>query len=346
MASAGQRDTPRYTRTVSPDPTPESASLRASVESLTLVTVVFDAEFGLLELQARSFAAFLDPTPVSAIIVIDNSRRPMSRARRRSLLAAYGPFASRVTFLRSDEVATVPPTIGWRRQQVLKLRIADLVETSTYVVLDAKNHLIRPTGLGVFAAADGRPRGSFHHYDSHPLRATLEAVLGYFDLDPAPRIARFTATSTPFILITRAARQLVAAVEQREGREFAEVFVERRFTEFFLYSAWIESTGASLDELYDDSGIASPTVWPRGRAQDRVASTLESARESGANFFAIHRTALARMDRAATHLIVDFWLERALFPNRAAAARFIRRYRARYLVAMVAKRLGEAGLGR
>src|SRR4051812_31598551 len=99
----------------------------APATSLALVTVVFEAEYDLLALQARSLDAFLDEGTVERIIVIDNSRSGMSTSRRHSLLRAYGRHARLVDIVRNTEVAVVPPTIGWKSQQVLKLRIAETV---------------------------------------------------------------------------------------------------------------------------------------------------------------------------------------------------------------------------
>jgi len=228
-------------------------------------------------------------------------------------------------------------------QQVLKLRVADLISTPTYVVLDAKNHLVRPTGLSSFVAPDGRPRANFYHYDAHPLRTSLERVLDYFGLERESHLARFTSTATPFILVTIVCRRLVADLEAREAKPFAELFVNRGFTEFFLYSAWLESTGTTLDVLYDDSGIPNPAVWPRGRGQAGVARVLDAASSPTTHFLSIHRTALARMGRSATDLLIAFWIERGFFSGRGEARRFILRYRTHYVVAMVRKRISERG---
>jgi len=310
----------------------------APITTLAIVTVVFEAEYDLLELQARSFDAFLDGETVERIIVIDNSSSGMPSRRRRSLLRSYGRHAGQVDIRRNSDIALVPSTIGWKSQQVLKIRVADTVGTSAYVVLDAKNHLIRPTGRDVFVSGD-RPRANFYHYDTHPLRGTLETVLDYFVLDRPSHIARFTATATPFLLLSAACTALVADLEVREGTLFADLFVERGFTEFFLYSAWLESTGSVLDRLYDDSGIPNPVVWPKGRSRDGVAATLALAEQKQAHVLSIHRTALARMDRDATTLIVDFWVRLGFFHSVGAARAFIRRYRARYVVSMGLRRL-------
>ena len=319
---------------------PRSADRFAvAVHELTIVTVAFEAEFDLLELQARSFAAFLEPDGIVEILVIDNSRAGMGARRRDSLLAAYGALSSRVKVLWNEDVSSVPPAIGWVSQQVLKLRVASRVRTDAYLVLDAKNHLVAAAGVGSVVASGGRPLANFYSYETHPLRKRLEIVLDYFALDREAHIARFTATTTPVVLVTAACIELVSSMEAREQRPFADLFVERGFSEFFLYGAWLESEGVVLDELYDDSGIPTSVVWPGGRDEASVATTIEAARRRGVAFFSVHRSALGRMGPSPTRLVVDFWTERGLFASRADANRFVRRFRLRYARAMTAKRL-------
>jgi Family of unknown function (DUF6492) len=321
------------------EPRPDGVQRHASLSELTIVTVVFEAEYALLELQALSMAVFLDESVATEILVIDNSRRPMSKARKRRLLTSYGRLAPKVRFLRHEEVARVPATTGWRSQQVLKIQIADWITTDGYLVLDAKNHLIARADLSTFVAPDGRPKCNFQHYETHPLRSSLEIALDNFGLERTSYLARFTATVTPFILVTQACLDLIAYLEVAEQRPFAETFVEKAFTEFFLYSAWLEWSGTRLEKLYDDSGIANAVVWPRGRSSDAVAATLDDARERQARILSIHRTALARMDRGATSLIVDFWVERGLFASVGVARRFIDKYRLRYFSVMGMRKL-------
>ncbi len=279
---------------------------------------------------------------VEQIIVVDNGARPLSRDRAGRLIASYGRFSARVVILRHDVVATVPPAIGWRRQQILKLAVSNSVSTDFYVVLDAKNHLVASASVATFVGGGGRPKASLYSYASHPLRSSLEDALDYVGLDREKYIGRFFSTATPSVIVTAVARDLIAQVEAREGMSFAQFFLQRHFTEFLLYAAWIESSDIPLAARYDTSGIRNSTIWPRGRSLESLTSTLFDA--GAASFFSVHRTALARMDRAATRLIEAFWTERGLFSSQRSARRFVGRFRRRYLLAMVEKRLGERGL--
>lgn len=293
---------------------------------LTFVSVVFEAEYPLLTLQARSFSRFLPESLVAGLLVIDNSARGMPDGVRRELLASYGALASRVRILRPEDIDAVPASMGWRSQQVLKLAIADQVPTARYVVLDAKNHLVAPLGEDYLIAPDGRARLRAYSFEAHPLRRDLEQVLRYVGLDPAAHIGRFTATVTPFIFETDRVRAMIADVEHTSGRNFAHEFVREGLTEFFLYAAWIIAQGEDMAQVYDLHEDGSPTVWPRGASPEGVARTLGEAAEGRSPFLTVHRRAFPLFDDASRRLLARFWAERALFPSEEDANGFLVSY--------------------
>ena len=314
-------------------------------DRLTFATVVFGAETWLVELQARSLARYLDPEAVASIVVIDNGWRPLSRARRARLLAAYGPLADTVTILRTAElVPELPPTTGWRSQQIAKLLIARTVATRHYVVLDAKNHLIRATGLDDFVGADGRAHGDTHPYTAHTLKPRLITALRYLGASGTvieESLEDFLPTATPFVMDTAVARDMVDGVERSSGLPFAREFELQQLTEFFLYSSWIVVRGPGIDAVYDRVPIPSPTVWPKRRNPEGVVATIAEAELGDSAFFAVHRTTLARGDRSTRELIAAFWVRRGLFGDEGAARRYIAAFRRAYFPEMVSKKLME-----
>ena len=294
----------------------------------TFVSVVYEAELPLLQLQARSMAAFLAPERVADILVIDNSSRGMPEGVRAELMEAYGPLASLVTVLRPGQICELPPGTGWSTQQLLKLAVAAQVRTDAFVLLDAKNHLIGPLNPDFFRAPDGRLRLPSYSYATHPLRRNLEHVLRYLGLDPAPHIARFAATVTPFPLDTRIVRDMMADIESRSGRTFAREFLRNDLTEFFLYAGWILAQGRDLSEVYDLDLPAFPAIWPRGADAAGVADAIQAAAERQSPVFSVHRRALAALTEDGTAALSAFWAEKGLFASPSEAAGFVRAYQA------------------
>lgn len=310
-------------------------------ERITFVTVVFEPELLLWELQATSMARWLDPAIVERIVVLDNTTNGMRAAASAGFLMNYGPLADRVDVIRPSDLGPTTPASGWRAQQALKLLVAERVETDWYVTLDAKTHFIERTALADFFASPTLPHGGFHSYLTHPLLPQLTTVLQSEGLDPESFTARFTSTATPFVLRTSVVRELLRDIGSRHADGFAAEFERGRLTEFFLYTAWQLERGAVLDELHSGQSLESRTVWPKLRSAEAVAAVLDEAAASPTTTVAVHRTALARMDGDAVDLIAGFWTAHGLFASTAEAKRFVARFRRRYYPAMLRKKAHE-----
>ena len=308
---------------------------------VTVVTVVFRAELALLRLQARSLAALLDADMVDEVVVIDNSWPRLGRRARARITQDYGRLADRVRFLLPGELAVLPTTTGWRSQQILKLVVARHVRSDRYLLLDAKNHLIRPATAADLQAADGRARGATHSYVNHPLRPQLEHTLTYLGLDPAPLIRDFPPTATPFVMDTVLVRRMLDDVESRSGRTFAEEFERAGLMEFFLYSGWLRRNGIGHAALYDGSALESPTVWPRLADRAGVVGCIDEAMAHDAAFFAVHRSSLNRLDGPAVDALAQLWTSRGIFRDQGEVRRFIRSFRCRYYRDMTIKKVRE-----
>jgi hypothetical protein len=310
-------------------------------EPLTFVSVVFEEEYRLLELQARSMGMFLDPAAVAEIIVIDNSAGGMPGRVRADVVAGYDGLADAVRVLRPRDITRVPGTIGWRAQQVLKLSVAHRVSTARYVVLDAKNHLIDAAGAALFVAPDGRPRVTAHGYERHALRPMIEHVLKYLGLDPTEHVERFTATITPFTFDTSLVAAMLRDIERRSGRPFAEEFVANDLTEFFLYTGWLIAGGRSLDDVYDIHQAPWPVVWPGSANRGGVEDAIARADERRSPGFAVHRKALAHLDGENAKTVARFWTDKHLFSSVGEAERFIADHAHAYRRARVRKQVRE-----
>lgn len=298
-----------------------------ATHGLTFVIVGFAAEFPLLQLQARSMAAFVPEGLVREILVIDNSADGMPPRVAESLMNGYGRLSRLVRVVRPEDVCVVPPVRGWQSQQLLKLRAADLVTTDRYAVLDAKNHFVEPLRGDFFEAPDGRARVNVYSYEAHPLRPALERVLDYLGLDPADHVGRFTATVTPFVLDTGIVRAMMRDIECRSGRSFEQEFVARDLTEFFLYAGWIIADGRSLEDTYEFHQVFCPNVWWHSASLAGVRKAVRAARERQTPLFSVHRLALARLNRDSRSVLADFWADRGLFASHEEAHRFLMEFR-------------------
>lgn len=308
-------------------------------ENLTVVTVVFDPEVVLLEVQARSVARYLDADAQHAILVIDNCIGGLRHRRRERLLRQYGPHQARVRFVRLRDLVDTRGVDGWRAQQLGKLLVAVGVATPHYVVLDAKNHLIRPCSSQTFLAGDGRAHGACHSYETHPLRAQLETTLRYLGAAPAEvraAMLAFPPTAPPFVFDTALVRSMIGDLEMRSGRAFAQEFERSGLLEFFLYSGWLALRGPGHVAAWDGTPLLSPTVWPKAASAEGVARAGAEAHD--ATVFGVHRQVLARGDTATCAAVAGLWVRYGLAADRDEALRLIARLRHGYVPWMVATR--------
>jgi Family of unknown function (DUF6492) len=307
----------------------------------TFVPVVFELELPFLELQARSFARNVAPELVERVLVLDNTRHGIPARRREALVAAYGVHAPRVEIVAARDVAPPVTSLGWTSQQVLKLAVARQVRTERYVTLDAKNVVVNRLDPGYLRAPDGRPRVGAHPYTHHPLRSSVERALAYFDLDPRDHLESFPVTVTPYVMQTAEVLDLLDDVEVREQRSFEAAFVRLDVTEFGLYAAWLTRRHGDRSAVYAEDQPGCPTVWPGRPSLEAVEEAVRLA-GAGLPVLSVHRTALVRMDGAATDALCGFWSRAGLFPDVAAARAFVDDYRRFYARHVWVKRAREA----
>jgi hypothetical protein len=115
---------------------------------MDLVTVTFSNDLALMKLQANSIDRFIAQPCVHWVVIEDDV---FSMEKWASELS---PYYTRHTLklLKNDLVLD---RIGWIRQQVLKLTIADKIDAEFYLILDSKVFFVRPVDLDTFPLDEG-----------------------------------------------------------------------------------------------------------------------------------------------------------------------------------------------
>lgn len=289
----------------------------------SLVTVAHEADFQAMQLQARSLAQYCPRDLVDEIIVIENFKAGSRFSWRDALLKEYSGLADLVRFISPASFGPIPAAEGWWSQQLFKLQIADTIRSDLYLVLDAKNHLVKMLDRGFLQDEAGRARIYAEGYRGHPLEFYFNEVCRYFALDRNGYIDRFITTAPPFLMYTTKVKDLMQVISRREGRPFAEFFIaSKKLTEFFLYGGYLAAAG-ELELLYAFNDQNCPTIWGHTTSYENVKERILSSLQGGAPFFGIHRTAFGKFDDATVGLIADYWLEAKLFPDRVAAIQYL-----------------------
>ncbi len=206
----------------------------------------------------------------------------------------------------------MPPVSGWWTQQAPKRLVSRTVAYRRHVVLDAKNHLVRPLRRDFLKATDGRMLARRYDYRRHPLRHVLERTLSFCGLPLEPHVGWFMQAGTPLTIDRADAREVIGVLEAGAGRRFAEALTELTMTEFLVIAAHLVQRGV-LEERYDFSQVACPVVGDGPALPAAVLSATRDAEESCAPIFVVHRSVIPKLDDMSREVLGRFWTRHRLF---------------------------------
>lgn len=270
------------------------------------VVVSFMGDLPLLRLQARGFAQFHAPDDLGRILIInnDNDSAAFDLRFESDIRPLYGALADRVEVVRADDLlpGITKSRRAWRRQQALKLAACRLVTSPVSISIDSKNHLIRPTGKGLYRTAESRLIVPGRKRWSVP-----EACLNYLGVAEDSWPADVSNIVTPYPLVTRLVLSLLEELERR-GEDLATLFETKgELYEFALYYAWVIAQGEAA--LYDlDAPIIATGLWPH-KFPDPERPLRRLVAQTGlehVHWLAIHRKA-RDVPPALKEIVTGLW---------------------------------------
>lgn len=296
---------------------------------MDFLTVTYAPELNWLELQARSFARFLDrDEPHRIFVVVNQADFAGFEARfEAQVRPSYGALRDGVHLVpRGDLLALPEATHGWRSQQALKLAgVRQLCGAGPAVVLDTKNHFVRPVGRSAFQDADGRLRSWRQQHRGH-MQKWFVPSLRRLGLDPERHIDAFLPTITPFPLRPGDVRDLLERMEALAGPDYLRAEFARAdcmCTEFFLLGASIVERFGALDAVYVFAEPASVILFPDKLEDDnRFGSIMFQAAKPTTLSFALHHASLPRLAPRHRAAVRQFWLDAGLVFDDEDASRF------------------------
>lgn len=209
-----------------------------------LVTVTCQRDLPLLELQAQSFDKYLQEK--SSIIVVVNEIDPTEWQRyfldnishyyqRHNLTILYNKdFQIDWSLFEKNVVVT-----SWIRQQVLKLAIAEKLNSTFYFVLDSQNFLVNHWSFKSRFVKGKAP------YRINDIDWAIDSYNNYRGLLALPSLDKKDHMSicTPIYLHTDMIKKLI--MTQENTMKFSQWFFSYGETksEFALYLAWLEFNG-------------------------------------------------------------------------------------------------------
>ena len=211
---------------------------------LDIITVVFQDELDILQVQAQSIDLYCHDMGLQTIFVIVNDDDHVADQVDPQW---WGRLRSRVRIIPRSYFACQFVPNGWVSQQVLKLLASAVSENTWSMVLDAKTLVSDHVTADIFVA------------NSDQLTLGIYPVLSVFE--PAAKIAGdlFGITVThvaepagvPFIFNNHDVRQMIEEIETMTHDNFTKWFQQQgMLTEFVLYTAFIQYKYQDLKQVY------------------------------------------------------------------------------------------------
>ena len=315
-------------------------SARRCSDVMDIVTVFSRRDLGQMVLQARSIRLYFDRQALGQVIYVcnepvapidDGELQPIFDELPDAVLVRSEEFIQRRggPLVSQAQLAQIPySTEGWFTQQVLKIVVAELVQSDHYLILNAKNHFVRDVQRRAFVADDGRPLAAFGalsriHKPFHPM---WRNCYDYVGLDPNLYENDTIRPVTPFVTRKDTTCDLIEYVERREQGKFADAFIPMmpKLLEFFLIQAFTVYSHGSLDRVYRNAPQSFESIFhPTILDERKFNAAMNRAEGDDINTFGVHWAAEILMSAEQRQRIVAYWQRRGLIESPEEASRIL-----------------------
>ena len=291
-----------------------------------LVVVGFSGELKLLKLQARSIRLFAaDAFNAIHYIINEDNTRPFVTYYENEIAPELGALTAKTFLLEGKTVADMPlKRMDWRSQQSLKLLAARHVKAESFLILDSKNHFVRPVTAETFVSESGHL--FTHRYEfNQNFRPKFENACRYFGMKDVLHDIQAMPTATPFMMSASVVRDLLDHTERQENIPFHQFFTGTKdFTEFYFYFAYLLSKPGLLDQLYETRERPQVTLFRSVATSPGEVQKLTRVLEREAVYlFGVHREVLKAENPDIFRVIREVWQRFGLVTHDDEAAYFL-----------------------
>jgi len=215
-----------------------------SKNMIDIVTVVFQEELPVLQLQAQSIDIYCQNLGIKNIYVIVNDTADLIDQID---CAWWGRFQNCVQVIPREQFGNWYGENGWVSQQVLKLMGSSISQNTWTMILDAKTILVDHTDYNLFVI------------DSDHLTLNTHSILPVFQESAnitgklfGIEVAQVAEPSgVPFIFHNYSVKEMIAEINNRTNENFLTWFQKQgMLTEFILYSGYLTYKHKNLDQIY------------------------------------------------------------------------------------------------
>lgn len=223
---------------------------------IDIITVVFQKELYLLEVQARSIDLYIAPDQVKQIYVLVNDNTEVIQQINS---AWWGRHQDKVVVLDRDRFGVDPTLDGWSSQQYYKLAVAAHSTAKWSMCLDTKTWFVQALDFNKLFDNNGRAR--FKCFPT--IEVFIDAqnfVEKFFNIESKQVVG---PGGVPFMFHSESIRKLPEYLEHQHQLSLFDFFrkhvkLPSLVTEFVLYSGWMKYLHGTLDLHYSHDQYYRP----------------------------------------------------------------------------------------
>lgn len=282
---------------------------------LDLVSITFEQEIRLQLLQAISIEKHFEIDNINKYMIVLNGSSNQELAEYLedlfNLFELSRSLQRKIQFINANDLLDwIPPETENRSyllQQIIKLKIARLVNSKHYLLLDSKNHFIRDVNIDDFISNE-KIKTQFKK-PAYGLIKFLNHSLSVFNLRNEDYIENAMPTITPYLMKTLYVRELTTFLEEKFSKPFEQVFFEEipNATEFYLYYSWLIKNNLLEDYVQSaGNGVTLYTRYPEDH--DLCKELLRKAQSNKLiKVFGLHRNRIPKLDEGELQILKSIW---------------------------------------
>ena len=214
------------------------------------VSIIFynKTEINLLKIQLFSFM-FVDINIINNIYILFNDSKDKNEQFKTEYLTCiknYVPshLIDKIKIIYITDLICLEEKYltNWFTQQFAKIYISKIINSKYYIMLDSKNIFIKNIDISYFILENKIKMYYSTHGDE--LLNYYNNCFHYFDIKNVSSFnpykdPYYIQTTTPFIFITQECKNMIEFIENKENTNLYTFFLTHKYTEFFLYFAWL-----------------------------------------------------------------------------------------------------------
>ena len=280
---------------------------------MDFVTIIYNnkTELNLMKLQAISMK-YVDQKIINNIYIIYND---IGAYNIDDILPFYPEnLRSKVKVVYNLEIDACfeGSMSNWHNQQILKLLVANIVESKYYLIMDGKNHFIKNILYSDYFNEMGYPR--LFAWNPGNMIRFYYSCLNYFQVeDPFDfkntKNCDILLTTTPFLMCKEDVLEMIEYIVKRENDTFYNYFIKNTdlHTEFYLYITYLIFKNKIKYCALTSTNFSAIMGHGLGKWNSYEDNALPIINIPRVKILGLHRGAIAKMDCTFKQNMLTFY---------------------------------------